>query len=561
MPGTRRRWTSALMSAAVLGAALAGEAAGGERLYNGIALPDAWPPRWSAPTGEVRPVPYLAHPPEVIPIDVGRQLFVDDFLIESATLARTFHRPAYHRGNPVVTPDRPWEKAAKAPFAAVFSDGVWYDPSHRQFKMWYMAGIFAGTALATSRDGLVWEKPALDVVEKGTNVVDRLRRDSSTVWLDWNASDPARRWKMFTATQREGRRGWFLSVKASPDGVRWSAPLAETPGIGDRSTVFYNPFRSKWVYSIRGSGPRGRSRKYRECDDCLAGATYETDDVYLWSASDRADPHNPNPEFARLEPQLYNLDATPYESVMLGLFSVWQGPHNAECGKRGIQKRNEVLLGFSRDGFHWSRPDRRPFLQATEAKESWRWGNVQSAGGGCLVVGDRLYFYFSGRALCDDFWDGAAATGLAFLRRDGFASMDGGAGGGTLTTRPVTFTGKHLFVNADADGGEVTVEVLDRDGNAIEPFTRAACRAAAADSTLHRVVWQGPKDLSAVAGRPVRFRFHVKNAALYAFWVAPDGRGASRGYVAAGGPGFTGPADTVGEAAYTAAAKALGKPD
>lgn len=59
----------------------------------------------------------------------------------------------------------------------------------------------------------------------------------------------------------------------------------------------------------------------------------------------------------------------------------------------------------------------------------------------------------------------------------------------------------------------------------------------------------------------MRFRFHVKNAALYAFWVAPDGRGASRGYVAAGGPGFTGPADTVGEAAYTAAAKALGKPD
>ena len=560
MLATRWPCASALVvAAAVLAAAsMAGESAAGERLYNGIELPDEWPPRWPAPTGEVRPVPYLEHPPEVIPIDVGRQLFVDDFLIDSTTLTRTFHRPEYHEGNPVVTPDRPSEKAGKAPFAAVFSDGVWYDPSDRLFKMWYMAGIFAGTACATSRDGLAWEKPALEVVEKGTNVVDRLRRDSSTTWLDWTAADPARRWKMFTATQRQGRRGWFLSVKASPDGMRWSEPLAETPGIGDRSTVFYSPFRSKWVYSIRGGGPRGRSRQYRECDDCLAGAAWEKTDVYLWSASDRADPHNPNPEFASLEPQLYNLDATPYESVMLGLFAVWQGPHNAECGKRGIQKRNEVLLGFSRDGFHWHRPDRRPFLQATEKKESWRWGNVQSAGGGCLVVGDRLYFYFSGRALCSDFWDGAASTGLAFLRRDGFASMDGGADGGTLTTRPVTFTGKHLFVNADADGGEVTVEVLDSDGKVVEPFARAACRTVVADSTLQRVAWRGAEDLSVVAGRPVRFRFHVKDAALYAFWVAPDSRGASRGYVAAGGPGFTGAADTVGEAAQ-AAAEALGK--
>ena len=556
MTRSGRPCVRALVVAATLLAAV--PAVGGERLYNGIRLPDAWPPRWPAPTGEVRPVPYLAHPPEVIPIDVGRQMFVDDFLVEATTLARTFHRPEYHPGNPVVAPDRLSEKTAKAPFAAVFSDGVWYDPSERLFKMWYMAGIFAGTACATSRDGLTWEKPALDVVEQGTNVVDRLRRDSSTVWLDWTDADPGRRWKMFTATRREGRRGWFLSVKASADGVRWSEPLAETPGIGDRSTVFYNPFRRKWVYGIRSGGPRGRSRQYRECDDPLTGAAWKKEDVYLWSASDRADPHNPNPEFAGIEPQLYNLDATPYESVMLGLFSIWQGPHNAECGKRGIQKRNEVLLGFSRDGFHWHRPDRRPFLEATEKKDSWRWGNVQSAGGGCLVVGDRLYFYFSGRALCDAFWDGAASTGVAFLRRDGFASMDAGAEGGTLTTRPVTFSGKQLFVNADADGGEVAVEVLGRDGTVMEPFTRAACRPVSTDSTLQRVAWRGAEDLSAACGRPVRFRFHVRSASLYAFWVAPDESGASRGYVAAGGPGFIGPADTVGRSAY-AAAEALAK--
>jgi len=55
--------------------------------------------------------------------------------------------------------------------------------------------------------------------------------------------------------------------------------------------------------------------------------------------------------------------------------------------------------------------------------------------------------------------------------------------------------------------------------------------------------------LAKLAGQPVRFRFHLKNGALYSFWVSPDASGASHGYVAAGGPGFTGPTDTVGAAA------------
>ena len=55
-------------------------------LYNGITLGSPWPPRCKYPDEHpVRP-PYLADPPAVIPIDVGRQLFVDDFLIEQTTL-------------------------------------------------------------------------------------------------------------------------------------------------------------------------------------------------------------------------------------------------------------------------------------------------------------------------------------------------------------------------------------------------------------------------------------------------------------------------------------------
>ena len=63
-------------------------------LPNGIRLPDEWPPRGIDPASDApMPVPYLESPPAVIPIDLGRQLFVDDFLIAESSLERVFHQP------------------------------------------------------------------------------------------------------------------------------------------------------------------------------------------------------------------------------------------------------------------------------------------------------------------------------------------------------------------------------------------------------------------------------------------------------------------------------------
>ncbi len=155
------------------------------------------------------------------------------------------------------------------------------------------------------------------------------------------------------------------------------------------------------------------------------------------------------------------------------------------------------------------------------------------------MVGDRLYFYCSGRGVGN-------VTSLAVLRRDGFVSMDAGAKEGTLTTRPVTFRGKYLFVNADASNGELRAEVLDDRGEVVAPFGAADCTPVSADKTLQRVVWKNAMDLGRVAGKTVQFRFRLTNGQLYAFWVSPEESGASHGYVAAGGPGFTGLTDDVG---------------
>jgi hypothetical protein len=125
--------------------------------------------------------------------------------------------------------------------------------------------------------------------------------------------------------------------------------------------------------------------------------------------------------------------------------------------------------------------------------------------------------------------------------------MDAGAEAGTLTTRPLTFRGKYLFVNADAPQGELRAEVLDEAGRPIAPFTLANGKPLRADSTRRRCTWNGGEDLAALAGRKVRLRFQLTNGRLYSFWVSPELSGASHGYVAAGGPGFTGPCDTTGK--------------
>jgi hypothetical protein len=524
-----------LVQAGALGAAALG-AAGAARpqtLYNGIVLPAIWPPRREALTREPMAVPYLSGPPEVIPIDVGRQLFVDDFLIASTTLKRTFHRGEYHPATPVLRPDRPWEKTGENPCAMVFSDGVCFDPKDDLFKAWYMGGIVRATCLATSRDGLRWDKPKLDV-QAGTNVVLAGFRDSATVWLDLEEKDPKRRYKLFYWT-----RAGALSIHFSADGIHWGKPVARSGPCGDRTTVFYNPFRGVWVYSIRADAAGlGRVRSYREHADVLAGARWEKGDPVPWVGADRLDPPR---EDLETPCQLYNLDCVAYESLLLGLFSIWRGQ------PRDRAKPNEVLLGFSRDGFHWHRPDRRAFAPVSERHGDWNWGNVQSAGGCCLIVGDRLYFYVSGRAgIKGSTASGVCTTGLAVLRRDGFASLDAGSKEGTLMTRPVRFRGKHLFVNLDAPEGELRVEVLGREGKVIAPLGKASCTPVRGDRTAAAVNWRRAKDLSAVAGQPVRFRFHLRGGRLYSFWVSPDATGASHGYVAAGGPGFKGPTDTVG---------------
>lgn len=523
---------------------------------NGIRLPEVWPPRQEEPTERKEmDIPYLRVKPDVIPINTGRQMFVDNFLISQTDLKRVIHEPNFYKNNPVLAPDREWEKTKEgALYAAPFSDGVWFDEKDNKFKMWYLAG--AGklhkdnqtfyTCYAESLDGKKWEKPVLDIVPH-TNVVETTDRDAATVWLDRNEPDPNKRWKLFNIERRLTDKRWQFVLKYSADGKKWSKGVAQSGDVYDRSSAFYNPFLKKWVLSMRyGTEISSRSRAYLENSDPEMAVSLahrirkdavDKNIVFWFTPDDKELKHE---KFPDVKPGIYNFDAIPYESLMLGFYSAWSGPENKDCEKLGIQKRNQVSLGYSRDGFHFYRPTHQPFMKVNETEGSWNWGNMQSVNGVPIIVGDSLYFYSSGRKLNKIMWDSNMSTGLAMLRRDGFVSMNADREVGTLTTENVRFDGKYFFVNADVKKGELQVEILDEKNTPIKGFDKKNCNPMKKiDDTKYQITWKGNNDLSSLIHQVVRFRFYLENGDLYSFWVSPWETGESRGYTAGGGPGLS----------------------
>ncbi len=517
-----------------------------ERLYNGIELPDVWPPRFGDPASdEPMEVPYLRKPPKVIPIDLGRQLFVDDFLIESTDLKRVFHEAKKYEGNPVFTPETEVEKKRNE-VVYLGQGGVFYDPAEKLFRMFYTAGWRGPLAVATSPDLKTWTRPDLGL--HGGNVLlpegaawgmgdGTTAGTDNALWYDITATDPKERIKYLTCWSHVPKdqqvRGLSHSLQTS-DGRTWSKPVPGNAWVADYGSIFHNPFRNRWVQSIKKDSPRGRSRYYLESEKFLDGADWKT--AVYWTNADRLDLPESAGAYPGIEgegdrPQLYSLAAVAYESIMIGMHQIHRGPNNEICNKGGFPKLTDLELGFSRDGFHWDRPDRRGFIRGERKEGSWDRAYLHTTTGVFVVLDDRLVFPYcaysgdAGGGRGDIY--GGASIGLASLRRDGFASMEGP---GTLTTRPLSFTGRHLFVNVD---GKLRVEVIDEAGKILR-----SSPAVSGDSTKLRIEWSDESDLSDLSDTPRRFRFHLDEGSLYSFWVTNDSGGASGGYLGAGGPGF-----------------------
>ena len=285
----------------------------------------------------------LGHPSAVV-VDVGRQLFVDSFLLLDPSTTRTTHHQAQWLPHSVMQYDEPWESwpledhahcaaAGALVTSRPYSGGLWSMPDGT-LRLYYLCpgknatgpepwarvrehSWTGGLCLAISSDaGKTFTKPKLSVFP-GTNIVLPQVSDGITVWRDDDAPDPADRW--VAAAVPESNKCMAFSLWSSEDGLKWTERVPKSGPILDRSTIYIDRFRSlnsngtHWVFSMKDNFGRGhggmqmRARSWFTTQDILTNASVQwthhgsncpslTDPLcpFAWVGADEADPPNPD---------------------------------------------------------------------------------------------------------------------------------------------------------------------------------------------------------------------------------------------------------------------------
>ena len=258
-------------------------------------------------------------------------------------------------------------------------------------------------------------------------------------------------------------------------------------------------------------------------------------------------------------PGLYSLDGLAYESIMLGSFRIFRcKKHYAGCDemyyKNGTLKSPEWadnLLGFSRDGFSWSRtpiaqpvggqgfeltPSRRyPFVGQALGTAAWNSQGLDGwATGGLTIVGPDRQHESLRVFIC------SVSPGVAILRRDGFSSL-GAADprlATTITTVALVFKTAKTALFLNLDGGLAELAVLDAGGDAVSaPLLTGTPLPRSTNSTMVEVELKAgaASGLSALRGKPFRLAITLEpRARLYSFWLSEGSDGHSGGYLGAG---------------------------
>ena len=502
------------------------------------------------------PAPVTA-PEEAPALGSRRQLFLDDTLIRSmAGLSRVLHQPQKVPGNPLIS-RVPKESAAWDAGMFIGFSSILYDQREGLFKIWYSlhpgegGDELARLCYATSRDGIRWRKPVLGMVEsdgsKRNNIVMPHSGVTSGVFLDEREPDPDRRYKMLHMWQ-----GYKVYASHSAGGLNWTPydrgrpVLFIPPGHDSHMVPYWDEFLGKYVAIVRDRTGRisevrpdlttdtravekwrrlwdpRRERHPRNHSLRRVGQAVSKDFIH-WTdyrpilGADAQDPLNRD--------QFYNMEVLAYDGLRLGLMTVFS--YDPEYCRGAVQ------LTYSRDGRHWLRAgDRQVFLPLSQRPGDFDWGSIYPLQAP-LLVGDEIWIYYTGfgvdhnHELPPGVSRATNGIGLAKLRLDGFVSLQAASAEGSLTTRPFTFEGQRLTINAAAAQGRVQVEILGNDGLPLEGYGKAECLMERFDKTRRVVRWNGKESLGHLQGQVIQLRFTLQQARLYSFRFggAEDTRG------------------------------------
>ena len=391
----------------------------------------------------------------VVNIGYERQLFVDDFIIDTDLSDAYINIETPVKQEAVFRFDKAYERG----------DAVYHNivrMPNGTYRMYYKA--YSGLrriCYIESEDGLNWTRPELDTnMQNGqkTNIVtsDEASPDNLFVFYDTNplCLDSRRlkgvygQWGEFLSLQYsyDGKGNRFLFGSGYNERVMGKAPSTGGCYYDTLNTMYWDEYRGQYVAFVRGF--------HNEKGNYALSATFVTNyphklirDIRVSYSKDGKSWSMPQPLNYGGEDniQMYANAITPYYRSP-GLYVALPTRFFEEGG----DKRTQVYFMTSRDTLNWTRTE-EPYLIPNGADSySYSSGEGYPCVGFIETAENEMSFYMKERS-------GVPTLNRYTLRTDGFTS----AMGTSLTTKPLSYKGESLEINFE---GEIRITATDKNG-------------------------------------------------------------------------------------------------
>ena len=454
----------------------------------------------------------FAGDPAVVEIGNRRELFVDDFLIDSldgTRLALHAPRPA----EKVLTLERPWEGIYSGYFT-VIKDGDRYLAYYRGMPEARHTFDVEVTCVAQSADGIHWTKPDLGLFEvrgsRQNNVILARHRacHNFAPLLDTNpAAPPSEKFKALGGTGQPG-----LVALTSPDGIHWKdiqkEPVITKGAFDSQNVAFWSDSEQCYVcyFRIFKDGKRWISRStskdFRNWTEPVEMGLDGKPREHLYT--------NQTTPYVRA-PHIYLGTPTRFfpgrrvlsDEVLKEINTPTDWKYHNDCA--------DIVFTSTRGGSDFKRTFLEAFIRPGRDPRNWTSRASYAAHGIHLSGPDELSLWVQHNC-------GYSTSHIRryTIRVDGFVSVKAPYGGGRMVTKPFAFKGSRLTINyASSAGGGLRVEIQDASGQPIKGFAEADCPEIIGDQIARTVSWKGGSDVSSLAGKPIRLRFVMRDADLF----------------------------------------------
>ena len=428
--------------------------------------------------------------PAALPVGSAKQLFIDDKFIDARHGVQLVMNPALKRPRVDVGPLLAREENRDLDFGSTFVDPK--APPSQRYKRVYLKGKMrdkdtAGLYIAYSGDKQNW-----------TEMPER-------VFPFW------------------------------PDG---------------ENTVMYDPRIDKYVAYFRQWVPRSEGTYFSASVKPLrtVGRLEIDDPLKPWPFKRAAKPFHlwgpknlpcPGPEFQTVlatddrdppESDFYDHGILRYpwaDNVYLAFPVLYRHFPDPPAGKLMNDGLVDVQLATSRDGVRWRR-FRGSYIRLGP------WG---SPDGACIYMTrtmarnrDVIHQYYTAYGKSHGHYankpDNPRFSGMTVQRLDGFVSVDASYEGGEFTTPLITMDGDRLVLNVDTSAaGDARVEIVDASNAPVQGFALADADLIQGNSVRKTVTWRGSSAVTPLKGKPIKLRFVMRAAKLYAFQFAAQQAG------------------------------------